>query len=117
MPISIYLHVKCPFKKKKWNKKKMPVLFFLWNFHAVFGEQIAIIYQIFKSGSSKKKLNVLNLQRCPAYSPLHLTDSLFPPLGKKKTKQNKTKKNKNKTKQKKKTTTTTKQTNKQKKNP
>ena len=29
----------------------------------VFGEQIATSYQIFKSGSSKKKiLNVLNLQ-------------------------------------------------------
>ena len=62
MPISIDLHVQYPFYKKL-NKKKMPI-FFLWKFHTVFGEQIAIFYQIFKSGSSKKFLNVLNLQRC-----------------------------------------------------
>ena len=30
----------------------------------MFGDQIAISYQIFKSGSSKKVLNVLNLQGC-----------------------------------------------------
>ena len=53
MPISLDLHVKCPFCKK-WNKKKMPI-FFSWNFHTVFGEKITIFYQIFKSGSSKKK--------------------------------------------------------------
>ena len=52
MSISIDLHVKHPFYKK-WNKKKIPI-FFSWNFHTVFGEQIAIVYQIFKSGSSKK---------------------------------------------------------------
>ena len=32
------------------------------NYHTVFGEQIAIFYQIFKSGSSKKK-KYHNLQR------------------------------------------------------
>ena len=51
MPLSINLHVKCPFYKK-WNKKKTPI-FFSWNFHTVFREQIVIFYQIFKSGSSK----------------------------------------------------------------
>ena len=68
MPLSIDLHVKCPFHKK-WNKKKTPI-FFSWNFHTVFREQIAIFYQIFKSGSSKNFfLNVRNLQRweIPAY--------------------------------------------------
>ena len=39
---------------QKWNKKKKPI-FFLENFYTVFREQIAIFYQIFKSGSSKKK--------------------------------------------------------------
>ena len=38
------------------------LFFFSWNFHAVFGEQIAIFYQTFKSGSSK---NFFNLQRWP----------------------------------------------------
>ena len=51
MPLSIDLHVKCPFYKK-WNKKKTPI-FLSWNFYTVFREQIAIFYQIFKSGSSK----------------------------------------------------------------
>ena len=60
MPISLDLHVKCPFYKK-WNKKTP--IFFSWNFHTVFGEQIAIFYQILKPGSSKKIFNVLNLQR------------------------------------------------------
>ena len=50
MAFSKYLHVKCPFYKK-WNKKKTPI-FFLWNFHTVSREQIAVFYQIFKSGSS-----------------------------------------------------------------
>ena len=63
MPLSIDLHVKCPFYKK-WNKKKNAHFFFSWNFHTVFKEQIAIFYQIFKSGSSKWFfLNVRNLQR------------------------------------------------------
>ena len=53
MPLSIDLHVKCPFYKK-WNKKKTPI-FFSWNFHTVSREQKAIFYEIFKSGSSKKK--------------------------------------------------------------
>ena len=62
MPVSIDLHVKCPFKKK-WKKKKKKKekgkqkrkrpFFFSSNFHIVFGGQIAIFYQIFKSGSSK----------------------------------------------------------------
>ena len=51
MPLSIDLHVKCPFYKK-WNKKKTPI-FFLKKFHTVLREQIAIFYQIFKSVSSK----------------------------------------------------------------
>ena len=64
MPLSIDLHVKCPFYKK-WNKKKTPIFFFFffsWNFHTVFREQIAIFYQIFKSGSSK------NFFKCPQFT-------------------------------------------------
>ena len=45
MPISLDLHVKYPFYKM-CNKKKTP-FFFSWKFHTVFGEQIAIFYQIF----------------------------------------------------------------------
>ena len=40
-------------QKVKWNKI---ILFFSWNFYMIFG-----------SGSSKKKLNVLNLQICNAH--------------------------------------------------
>ena len=40
------------FKKKKG--KKINHFFFLMKFHPVFGEPIALSYQIFKSGSSKK---------------------------------------------------------------
>ena len=65
MPLSIDLHVKCPFYKK-WNKKKMPIFFFSQNFHTVFREQIAIFYQIFKSGSSKKNF------KCPQFTKVHL---------------------------------------------
>ena len=60
MPLSIDLHVKCPFNKK-WNKKKMPIFFSL-NFHTVFREQIAVFDQIFKSGSSKK------IFKCPQFT-------------------------------------------------
>ena len=59
MPLSIDLNVKCPFYKK-WNKKKTP-FFFLVKFYTVFREQIAIFYQIFKSGSSK------NFFKCPQF--------------------------------------------------
>ena len=31
----------------------MPIFFFSWNFDTVFGEQKAIFYQLYKSGSSK----------------------------------------------------------------
>ena len=54
MPLSIDLHVKCPLYKSE-IKRKRP-FFFSWNFYTVFGEQIAIFYQIFKSVSSKKKI-------------------------------------------------------------
>ena len=54
MPID--LHVKYPFYKK-WNKKKTPILFPPWNFHNVFGEQTAIFYKSFESGSSEKMKN------------------------------------------------------------
>ena len=64
MPLSIDLHVKCPFYKK-WNKKKTPI-FFSWNFYTVFREQIAIFYQIFKSGSSKIFF------KCPQYTKVGL---------------------------------------------
>ena len=48
-------------QKVKWKENAQ---FFSWNFHTIFGEQIAIFYQIiFKSGKSEKKINVLNLQR------------------------------------------------------
>ena len=46
MSISIDLHIKCPFYKK-WNKKKTTI-FYLRNFHIVFGEQIAILEHFFK---------------------------------------------------------------------
>ena len=50
---------------KKWNKKKSTIFFFFffffffiaWSFHLIFGEQMAICYQIFKSGSSKRQTN------------------------------------------------------------
>ena len=39
MPISIDLHVKCPFYKK-WTKKKMPIFFFFsWNFTLYLGSK------------------------------------------------------------------------------
>ena len=56
MPLSIDLHLKCPFYKK-WNKKKTPLFF-----HTVFREQIAIFYQIFESGSSR------NFFKCPQFT-------------------------------------------------
>ena len=46
MPLSIDLHVKCPFYKK-WNKKETPIFFSRKIFYTVFREQIAIFYQIF----------------------------------------------------------------------
>ena len=61
MPISINLHVKMPFYKK-WNKKETPPFFFSWNFHTVFGEQIAIFYQILSQGAVKKK------KKCPQFT-------------------------------------------------
>ena len=46
------LTCKMPLLQKNEIKRKRP-FFFSWNFHTVFREQIAIFYQIFKSGSSK----------------------------------------------------------------
>ena len=63
MKISTDLHVKCPFFKK-WNKKEINH-FFLWNFHMVFGEQIAISYQFFKSRSSNKFFRRPQFTRVP----------------------------------------------------
>ena len=60
MPLSIDLYIKCPFYKK-WNEKEMPI-FFSCEIFTVFREQIAIFYQIFKSGSSKKMF------KCPQFT-------------------------------------------------
>ena len=43
-------------------KRKCTFFFFWWNFHTLYGEQIAIFYQLFKSGSSKK------LFKCPQFT-------------------------------------------------
>ena len=69
MPLSIDLHVKYPFYKK-WYKKKTPI-FFSWNFHIVFREQIAIFYQIFKSGSSKQFF------KCPLFTKVSSIQNCF----------------------------------------
>ena len=52
-------------KKERKKKKKKTPIFFSWNFHTVFGEQIAISYQFFKVREQYYFLNVLYLQRCP----------------------------------------------------
>ena len=52
MPISMDLHVKCPFYKKR-NKKKTPIFFLMKFSHCIWGANNYIFYQIFKSGSSK----------------------------------------------------------------
>ena len=63
IPICINFHVKCLFYKR-WNIKKLTSIF-PWNFYMVFGKQLAILYQIFKSRSSNLSFfffNILNLQ-------------------------------------------------------
>ena len=69
MPVSIDLHVKCPFYKKR-NKKKSTFFFSPENFHMVLGEQIAISCQIFKSGSNKKKSKCPEFTKVPKFSKL-----------------------------------------------
>ena len=61
MPISKVLHVKCPsYKRSKIKRNRL--FFFVWNFHMVFKEQIAVSYQYFCSQGSIIFFNVFNLQ-------------------------------------------------------
>ena len=56
MPISIDLHVKCPFYKK-WNKKKTPIFFLVKFSHCIWGANsyIYILPKILSQGAVKKK--------------------------------------------------------------
>ena len=52
------VHDMWPFTKSEINRNQP--FFISWNFHMVFGEQIATSYQI--QGAEEKLLNVLNIQ-------------------------------------------------------
>ena len=71
MPSNIDLDVKWLFYKK-WIKRNWQ-FFSSWNFHTIFGEPMAVSYEMFKPGRSKKKeLNVCNLQVIVPFD-LHIT--------------------------------------------
>ena len=60
MPISIDLHVECPFYKQ--FQKKNQQFFFSWNFHMIFEEHIFTLPHFWAREQKKYFSNFLNLQ-------------------------------------------------------